>query len=205
MERQRNRGVGWRLLAGHSSLGAGDLVSGQRWKSLLSGPLVLLPGTQPSQLTAHLIYKIKLKRLSSPTGIEIFKPFTEFEVSGEGTAPSLGTRWRARQASGLVDTQHLLPPPVSCSPQLYLMKQELQQERKPSSCERNCCKHSLKTASALEPGEQELSRLKEGNEKLRSLTFSMVGPGACDQGSSHGWQAAKASWESAGAGGWAKV
>nr|XP_036852887.1 LOW QUALITY PROTEIN: caspase recruitment domain-containing protein 14 [Manis javanica] len=89
--------------------------------------------------------------------------------------------------------------------ELYLMKQELQQERKPSSCERNCCEHSLKTASALEPGEQELSQLKEGNEKLRSLTFSMVGPGACDQGSSHGWQAAKASWESAGAGGWAKV
>ncbi|KAI5936204.1 Caspase recruitment domain-containing protein 14 [Manis javanica] len=69
----------------------------------------------------------------------------------------------------------------SLQEELYLMKQELQQERKPSSCERNCCEHSLKTASALEPGEQELSQLKEGNEKLRSLTFSMGEKGILEQ------------------------
>lgn len=75
---------------------------------------------------------------------------------------------------------------------MYLMERE----RKSSSCEQNAGKHSLKAASAPEPREQELSRLKE-NEKPRSLTFSLVGPGACDRGSSRGWQAAGASWESA--------
>ncbi|KAI5277302.1 Caspase Recruitment Domain-Containing Protein 14 [Manis pentadactyla] len=53
--------------------------------------------------------------------------------------------------------------------ELYLMKRE----RKSSSCEQNAGKHSLKAASAPEPREQELSRLKE-NEKPRSLTFSLA-------------------------------
>lgn len=62
--------------------------------------------------------------------------------------------------------------------QLYLMKQELQREKMSSSCEREFRERSLKMASDLEPGDEELSRLKEENERLRSLTFSLVGPDA---------------------------
>ncbi|XP_039715277.1 caspase recruitment domain-containing protein 14 isoform X4 [Pteropus medius] len=58
--------------------------------------------------------------------------------------------------------------------ELYLMKQELQRERLSASCEREFRERSLKMASGLEPGAEELSRLKEENEKLRSLTFSMA-------------------------------
>lgn len=58
------------------------------------------------------------------------------------------------------------------------MKQELQREKMSSSCEREFRERSLKMASDLEPGDEELSRLKEENERLRSLTFSLVGPGA---------------------------
>lgn len=35
---------------------------------------------------------------------------------------------------------------------------------------------SLQMAGDLESGDKELSRLKEENEKLRLLTFSLVGP-----------------------------
>lgn len=63
------------------------------------------------------------------------------------------------------------------SRQLYLMKQELQRERLSASCEREFRERSLRMASGLEPGAEELSRLKEENEQLRSLTFSVVGPG----------------------------
>lgn len=66
---------------------------------------------------------------------------------------------------------------VLSSWQLYLMKQELQRERLSASCEREFRERSLKMARGLEPGAEELSRLKEENEKLRSLTFSLVGPG----------------------------
>nr|KAF6415188.1 caspase recruitment domain family member 14 [Molossus molossus] len=58
--------------------------------------------------------------------------------------------------------------------ELYLMKQELQRERLSASCERDFRERSLKMAGGLEPGAEELSRLKEENEKLRSLTFSLV-------------------------------
>ncbi|KAM5216847.1 caspase recruitment domain-containing protein 14 isoform 2-T4 [Hipposideros larvatus] len=58
--------------------------------------------------------------------------------------------------------------------ELYLMKQELQRERLSASCEREFRERSLKMARGLEPGAEELSRLKEENEKLRSLTFSLA-------------------------------
>lgn len=58
------------------------------------------------------------------------------------------------------------------------MKQELQREKVASSCERDFRERSLQMASVLEPGDEELNRLKEENEKLRSLTFSLVGPGS---------------------------
>lgn len=49
----------------------------------------------------------------------------------------------------------------------------------------------------LEPGDKALSRLKEENEKLRSLTFSLVGP-APFPGS---WRGVPAGW-GRGWGGW---
>ena len=58
------------------------------------------------------------------------------------------------------------------------MKQELQREKMSSSCEREFRERSLKMTNELEPGDEELSHLKEENERLRSLTFSLVGPGA---------------------------
>ncbi|XP_064127955.1 caspase recruitment domain-containing protein 14 [Loxodonta africana] len=58
--------------------------------------------------------------------------------------------------------------------ELYLMKQELQRAQMASSCEREFREQSLKMASSLESEDEELSRLKEENEKLRSLTFSTV-------------------------------
>lgn len=69
------------------------------------------------------------------------------------------------------------PAPAS-SPlrQLYLMKQELQRERLSASCEREFRERSLQVAGGQEPGAEELSRMKEENERLRSLTFSLVGP-----------------------------
>nr|XP_019591146.1 PREDICTED: caspase recruitment domain-containing protein 14 isoform X3 [Rhinolophus sinicus] len=58
--------------------------------------------------------------------------------------------------------------------ELYLMKQELQRERLSASCEREFRERSLKMAHSLECGAEELSHLKEENEKLRSLTFSLA-------------------------------
>ncbi|XP_004432897.2 PREDICTED: caspase recruitment domain-containing protein 14 [Ceratotherium simum simum] len=62
----------------------------------------------------------------------------------------------------------------SLQEELYLMKQELQREKASSSCEREFQEWSLKVASILEPGDEELNRLKEENEQLRSLTFSLA-------------------------------
>lgn len=62
------------------------------------------------------------------------------------------------------------------SSQLYLMKQEMQRQKMSSSCERELRERSLQIAGGLEPGDKELSHLKEEIEKLRSLTFSLVGP-----------------------------
>lgn len=58
--------------------------------------------------------------------------------------------------------------------QLYLMKQELQRVQMTSSCERESRERFLKTSNELELQEGEVNRLKEENEKLRSLTFSLV-------------------------------
>ncbi|XP_053423835.1 caspase recruitment domain-containing protein 14 isoform X4 [Nycticebus coucang] len=62
----------------------------------------------------------------------------------------------------------------SLQEELYLMKQELQRADMVSSCELEFEERSLKMASDLVPGDEELSRLKEENEKLRSLTFSLA-------------------------------
>ncbi|XP_003464935.3 caspase recruitment domain-containing protein 14 isoform X3 [Cavia porcellus] len=58
--------------------------------------------------------------------------------------------------------------------ELYLARQELQRVDMVSSCEWEFRERSLKMACDLEPGDKELSRLKEENQKLRSLTFSLV-------------------------------
>ncbi|XP_053515991.1 caspase recruitment domain-containing protein 14 [Artibeus jamaicensis] len=58
--------------------------------------------------------------------------------------------------------------------ELYLTQQELQRERLAASCEREFRERSLRAADSLEPGAEELSRLKEENEQLRSLTFSLA-------------------------------
>ncbi|XP_075850126.1 caspase recruitment domain-containing protein 14 [Microcebus murinus] len=58
--------------------------------------------------------------------------------------------------------------------ELYLAKQELQRVNMVSSCELEFQERTLKMASDLAPGDEELTRLKEENEKLRSLTFSLA-------------------------------
>ncbi|XP_044941689.1 caspase recruitment domain-containing protein 14 isoform X4 [Mustela putorius furo] len=60
--------------------------------------------------------------------------------------------------------------------QLYLTKQELQREKMSSCHARELRERSPQTAGDgdLEPGDKALSRLKEENEKLRSLTFSLA-------------------------------
>ncbi|KAL0595546.1 Caspase recruitment domain-containing protein 14 [Plecturocebus cupreus] len=58
--------------------------------------------------------------------------------------------------------------------ELYLLKQELQRVNMVSSCELELQERSLRMASDLESGDEELNRLKEENEKLRSLTFSLA-------------------------------
>ncbi|XP_038943456.1 caspase recruitment domain-containing protein 14 isoform X8 [Rattus norvegicus] len=63
----------------------------------------------------------------------------------------------------------------SLQEELYLVKQELQRASLVSSCERESLERSLKMASDLEPEGEELNRLKEENEKLRSMTFSLTG------------------------------
>nr|XP_025855273.1 caspase recruitment domain-containing protein 14 [Vulpes vulpes] len=62
----------------------------------------------------------------------------------------------------------------SLQEELYLTKQELQREKISSSHERESRERSLQVAGGLGPGDRELSRLKEENEKLRSLTFSLA-------------------------------
>ncbi|XP_010616845.3 caspase recruitment domain-containing protein 14 isoform X3 [Fukomys damarensis] len=62
----------------------------------------------------------------------------------------------------------------SLQEELYLARQELQRVDMVSSCEWEFRERTLKMASTLESGHEELSRLKEENEKLRSLTFSLV-------------------------------
>nr|XP_054313803.1 caspase recruitment domain-containing protein 14 isoform X1 [Pongo pygmaeus] len=62
----------------------------------------------------------------------------------------------------------------SLQEELYLLKQELQRANMVSSCELELQERSLRTASDQESGDEELNRLKEENEKLRSLTFSLV-------------------------------
>ncbi|XP_032097318.1 caspase recruitment domain-containing protein 14 isoform X3 [Sapajus apella] len=62
----------------------------------------------------------------------------------------------------------------SLQEELYLLKQELQRVHMVSSCELELQERSLRMASDLESGDEELNRLKEENEKLRSLTFSLA-------------------------------
>ncbi|XP_039082254.1 caspase recruitment domain-containing protein 14 isoform X2 [Hyaena hyaena] len=62
----------------------------------------------------------------------------------------------------------------SLQEELYLMKQELEREKMSSSHEREFRERSLQMAGGLGPGDKELTRLKEENEKLRSLTFSLA-------------------------------
>ncbi|CAH6776514.1 caspase recruitment domain-containing protein 14 [Phodopus roborovskii] len=62
----------------------------------------------------------------------------------------------------------------SLQEELYLVKQELQRASLVSSCERESRERSLRMASDLECEGDELNRLKEENEKLRSMTFSLV-------------------------------
>ncbi|XP_075418434.1 caspase recruitment domain-containing protein 14 [Tenrec ecaudatus] len=58
--------------------------------------------------------------------------------------------------------------------ELYLVKQELQRAQVTSSSEQESQERSLEMVSSLDSEDEELSRLKEENQKLRSLTFSMV-------------------------------
>ncbi|XP_053068818.1 caspase recruitment domain-containing protein 14 isoform X1 [Acinonyx jubatus] len=62
----------------------------------------------------------------------------------------------------------------SLQEELYLLKQELEREKMSSSHERDCRERSPQMADGLGPGDKELTRLKEENEKLRSLTFSLA-------------------------------
>ncbi|XP_023443691.2 caspase recruitment domain-containing protein 14 isoform X2 [Dasypus novemcinctus] len=62
----------------------------------------------------------------------------------------------------------------SLQEELYLMKQELQRAQLASCCEREFQERSERMAGNLEPGDELLSRLKEENEKLRALTFSLA-------------------------------
>ncbi|XP_059235088.1 caspase recruitment domain-containing protein 14 isoform X3 [Mustela nigripes] len=64
----------------------------------------------------------------------------------------------------------------SLQEELYLIKQELQREKMSSCHARELQERSPQTAGDgdLEPGDKALSLLKEENEKLRSLTFSLA-------------------------------
>lgn len=105
-------------------------------------------------------------------------PRTPLKVGAE--APHMPSAAGARTSctrpmlSGETFPMIVLPLPPT---QLYLVKQELQQASLVSSCERESLERSLKMASDLEPEGEELNRLKEENEKLRSMTFSLVGLG----------------------------
>lgn len=58
----------------------------------------------------------------------------------------------------------------SLQEELYLTKQELQQEKLSSSCEREFRERAL----IMGDRDEEVARLKEENERLRSLTFSLA-------------------------------
>ncbi|XP_044103208.1 caspase recruitment domain-containing protein 14 isoform X2 [Neovison vison] len=62
----------------------------------------------------------------------------------------------------------------SLQEELYLTKQELQREKMSSCHTRELRERSPQMAGDLEPGDKALSCLKEENEKLRSLTFSLA-------------------------------
>lgn len=92
-------------------------------------------------------------------------------------APSSPHRHASTHTSTYVHT-HIVPRSRGrpLPRQLYLTQQELQRERLAASCEQEFRERSLRTADGLEPAAEELSRLQEENEKLRLLTFSLVGP-----------------------------
>lgn len=95
-------------------------------------------------------------------------------------------------APGPVESRPLPALPLRLPRQLYLMKQELEREKVSSSHEREFRERSLQMAGSLGPGDRELTRLKEENEKLRSLTFSLVGPRPWQPaGLSHGPQGSR--------------
>lgn len=96
-------------------------------------------------------------------------------MKDEELAPG-GERLRDARPRAGGEPAFTLPSFPASSRQLYLTKQELQREKMSSSHERELRERSLQMAGGLEPGDKELGRLKEENEKLRSLTFSLVGP-----------------------------
>ncbi|XP_027705972.1 caspase recruitment domain-containing protein 14 isoform X2 [Vombatus ursinus] len=79
-----------------------------------------------------------------------------------------------RYTSALQDKGLAITRCQSLQEELYLMKQELQRVQMTSSCERESRERFLKTSNNLELQEGEVNRLKEENEKLRSLTFSQA-------------------------------
>ncbi|XP_036611554.1 caspase recruitment domain-containing protein 14 [Trichosurus vulpecula] len=79
-----------------------------------------------------------------------------------------------RYTSALQDKDLAITRCQSLQEELYLMKQELQRVQMTSSCERESRERFLKTSNELELQEGEVNRLKEENEKLRSLTFSLA-------------------------------
>ncbi|KAM8999000.1 caspase recruitment domain-containing protein 14 isoform 2-T2 [Sarcophilus harrisii] len=78
-----------------------------------------------------------------------------------------------RYTSALQDKDLAITRCRSLQEELYLMKQELQRVQMTSSCERESRERLLKISSDLEL-QGEVSRLKEENEKLKSLTFSQA-------------------------------
>ncbi|XP_068932197.1 caspase recruitment domain-containing protein 14 isoform X2 [Petaurus breviceps papuanus] len=79
-----------------------------------------------------------------------------------------------RYTNALQDKDLAITRCQSLQEELYLMKQELQRVQMTSSCERESRERFLKTSKDLELQEGEVNRLKEENEKLRSLTFSQA-------------------------------
>ncbi|XP_072501335.1 caspase recruitment domain-containing protein 14 [Notamacropus eugenii] len=79
-----------------------------------------------------------------------------------------------RYTNALQDKDLAITRCQSLQEELYLMKQELQRVQMTSSCERESRERFLKTNDDLGLQEGEVNRLKEENEKLRSLTFSQA-------------------------------
>ncbi|XP_074116449.1 caspase recruitment domain-containing protein 14 [Sminthopsis crassicaudata] len=79
-----------------------------------------------------------------------------------------------RYTSALQDKDLAITRCRSLQEELYLMKQELQRVQMTSSCERESRERVLKISNDLELQEGEVSRLKEENEKLKCLTFSLA-------------------------------